>query len=113
MTLGAARRQFTHELALLVLQAESLGFGIAFNEGMDQLTAKDPTSDHRAGSLHNIGLAQDVSLYLNGVYLTQTAQYEALGLYWEARGVLLKVPLAWGGRFKDGNHFSLAWEGKK
>ena len=113
MTLGQARRAFTKEIAYLILHAYELGLEVALDEGMERLTAKDPTSDHMKGSLHHLGLSQDVLLFKDGVYLTDTSQYEALGVYWEARGVQHNLPLAWGGRFDDGNHFSFAWNGKK
>ena len=114
MTLREARCKFSSALASLILQAEALGYEIALDEGMERLTAKDPTSDHMPGSLHHSGLAQDVLLYLNGEYLTRTEDYTALGEFWEGLGKTLNLPLAWGGRFthKDGNHFSLTWGGK-
>jgi len=56
-------------------------------------------------TLHQYGLAADLSLYINGVYQTDTEAYRPLGEEWERRGG------TWGGRFKDGNHFSLEWKG--
>lgn len=41
------------------------------------------------------------------VYQTSTKAYEPLGLFWESIGG------AWGGRFNDGNHFSLEHQGVK
>lgn len=58
-------------------------------------------------SLHCIKLAVDIGLFKKGVYLTQSSDYELLGVYWESIGG------TWGGRFSDGNHFSLAFGGKK
>jgi len=113
MTLREARCQFTECLAKLILYARSLGYEVAFDEVTERLTEKDKTSDHMPGSLHHLGLAADLLLYLAGKYLTQTIDYQFLGEWWENLGKQLGLPLAWGGRFKDGNHFSLAWEGKK
>ena len=89
-------------------------FEVALDEGTERITAKDPTSDHSPNSLHHLGLAQDVLLYRNGIYLTSTEQYLFLGAFWKSLGIQKKLPLAWGGDFKnaDGNHFSFAWQGR-
>src|SRR5574337_194561 len=62
-----------------------------------------------AQSLHTSRLAIDLNLYIDGVYQTNTAAYEPLGVYWESIGG------SWGGRFSkpDGNHFSLAYGGHR
>ena len=64
-----------------------------------------------ANSLHTLRLAFDVNLFKDGVYLTESAAYEPLGVYWES----LDPDCAWGGRFSkpDGNHLSLSWGGIK
>lgn len=60
-------------------------------------------------SLHRSRLAVDLILDVwNGqewVYQRDTADYTTLGEYWESMGG------SWGGRFNDGNHFSLAHGG--
>lgn len=114
MTPGDYRRKFSHALVLLLVQVQDLGYEFAFDEVTDRITEKDPTTDHMKGSLHELGLAADILLYKNGVYLTKTEEYEFLGTIWEALGVTLGLPLVWGGRFKqaDGNHFSIKFQGK-
>lgn len=113
LTLRTARCHFTVAKAQLVLYAVSLGYEIASGEGMDRLTEKDPTSDHRPRSLHHLGLAEDFDLYLKGVYLTNSEDHEPLGTWWEQYGVEHGLPLVWGGNFSqpDGNHYSLRWKG--
>lgn len=113
MTLRQARCAFSVCVAELVLYAVSLGHEVALDEGTERLTEKDPTSDHMLNSLHHVGLAQDVLLYINGVYANKTEAYAPLGEYWENLGKTKNLPLAWGGRFNDGNHFSMAWAGRK
>jgi hypothetical protein len=113
MTLREARCQFSLAIATLVLRAGDYGFDVAFDEVTERLTEKDPTSDHRAGSLHHQGLAADLLLYRNGTYLVDTVEYTTLGELWESMGQQMGLNLVWGGRFNDGNHFSLGWQGKK
>ena len=114
LTLRTARCAFAIAVAKLVLHAESIGYSVALAEGMDRRTAKDPTSDHMTGSLHDMGLAQDVDLYKDGVYLMNTEDHAPLGAWWKQYGIDHGLPLAWGGDFtkKDGNHYSLSWGGK-
>lgn len=105
MTLRQARVKFSRYLAELVLYGFGLGYEIAFDEVTERMTARDRESDHMAGSLHHMGLAADLLLYLqDGTYLTQTEDYVVLGSFWESLDPLCK----WGGKFGDGNHFSYA-----
>jgi hypothetical protein len=60
-----------------------------------------------ANSLHKDRLAIDLNLFKNQDYLKSTEDYLPLGEYWESIGG------AWGGRFNDGNHFSLEHNGRK
>jgi hypothetical protein len=114
LTLRTARCRFTEALAALITFATARGYELALAEGMDRKTQRDPTSDHMPGSLHEIGLAQDIDLYLGGVYLTASEDHVMLGTYWEDFGVEHGLPLVWGGNFKkpDGNHYSLRFGGK-
>jgi len=112
LTLRTARCEFALAIASLIQHAHANGYSAALAEGMDRRTLKDPTTDHMKGSLHEIGLAQDVDLYKDGVYLTQTEDHTFLGEWWEDYGIQQGLPLVWGGHFKDGNHYSLRWQGK-
>jgi hypothetical protein len=42
----------------------------------------------------------------------ETKDYELLGEWWEGQSTDT-FTLAWGGRFNDGNHFSMEHDGKK
>jgi hypothetical protein len=86
---------------------------VALDEATERLTAKDPTSDHMPNSLHHIGLAADLNLYWEGKYLSRSVDHRELGEWWEKLGDTLGLPLCWGGRFNDGNHYSLEWQGRK
>jgi len=58
-------------------------------------------------SLHRKRLAFDINLFKKGRYLTSTRAHRKFGLYWE------KLGGTWGGRFGDGNHYSLEHGGVK
>jgi hypothetical protein len=60
-------------------------------------------------SLHVDRLAVDFNLFRDGRLLTRTEDHRLLGEYWESLHPLAR----WGGRFKDGNHYSIEHEGRK
>jgi hypothetical protein len=106
MTLGEKQRQFTHDVALLIIEAYRLGYELTFGEAyrtpeQAALNAKKGTGI--AASLHTNRLAIDLNLFRNGKYLTDTESHRPLGEYWES----LRPENRWGGRFTkpDGNHY--------
>lgn len=60
-------------------------------------------------STHIHGLAADLQIYRNGVWLNKTEDHAPFGAYWET----LAPDCRWGGRFNDGNHYSIEHEGVK
>lgn len=64
-------------------------------------------------SLHTNRLARDKNLYINGVYQTTTPSHAFSGLLWETIAPAFGVIGVWGGRFRDGNHYSCEWEGRQ
>jgi len=103
MTLRQKQSRFVHMIALLILHAEALGYELTFGDGY-----RDPRVPYgHPESLHKHRLAHDLNLFQDGIYLMTTAAHEPLGLYWESLGG------AWGGRFNDGNHYSLEHEGMR
>jgi hypothetical protein len=92
-----------HMVAMLINHAEYLGYKLTFGHALR-------CEDCKVGqpfSLHRKKLAIDLNLFKDGVYLTATKDHEPLGIYWESIGG------TWGGRFRDGNHYSLEHEGFK
>lgn len=92
----------------LIMHAYSLGYEITLGEVERSQAVADANA--RAGkgisnSLHGKRLAIDLHLFRDGKYLTDTESHRLLGEYWESIGG------SWGGRFGDGNHYSLSWEG--
>ena len=97
------RIKFTGMLARLILHAEALGYEVAVHE---VVRSKCATHGHPK-SLHYSGLAADLNLYIDGKYQRATKAHIKLGEYWESLGG------SWGGRFQDGNHYSLSHWGRK
>lgn len=58
-------------------------------------------------SCHKMRMAIDLNLFKNGVFLNSSEDHRPLGEWWESQGG------TWGGRFKDGNHYSLEFKGMK
>lgn len=118
MTLRQKRVAFTRMIARLIDEAEVLGYEIALNEvlrSQAQAIANAQAGIGIKASLHLIGLAVDVALYLGGEYLTLSEDYRDLGEWWERQSTP-ELHFAWGGNFrttKDGNHFSLEHEGRR
>ena len=98
-------------LPRLIDKAHELGF---------ELTIGDAFRDQRLhgamgvkmgygykNSCHKLRLAIDLNLFKDGKFLEGTEAHRPLGEWWEAQGG------AWGGRFNDGNHYSLEHGGVK
>ncbi len=100
---------FAQLLPLLIIRAQQLGYGVVI--GPCYRTAEEAQRKVEAGtgihpSLHELCLAADIYLFDErgyGDYLQETPHYEPIGLWWEAQHELC----SWGGRFNDGNHFSI------
>ena len=56
---------------------------------------------HHEHSCHYLRLAIDLNLFKDGKYLMTTEDHLIFGEFWESLGG------SWGGRFNDGNHYSL------
>lgn len=106
MTLREARCLFTSLICRIPPKAIELGYEIAQDEGTNH-----QGTGHRIRSLHYSGLAQDFILYRLGTYLETTEDYRELGEYWKSLHPLCR----WGGNFqhRDGNHFSIEWDGRQ
>lgn len=106
LTLQQAQQAFCRLTARLIDQAVKLGFrprwGDAFRD--PRVPYGHPTSCHRMRLAVDLLLDDGV-----GHYLTDTESYRPLGEWWEQQHPLAR----WGGRFRDGNHFSFEWHGVK
>lgn len=111
VTLLETQQHFSRMIARLIDQAEVFGYRVTLGDAY-----RDPRAHGAQGvkmgysaakSAHKQRLAIDLALFRDGKYLTETSDYEQLGLWWEGQGG------TWGGRFRDGNHFSWAFGGIK
>lgn len=102
-TLFTYQTRFAVMVSALIAQAVQMGYEVTLGDAF-----RDPRVSYgHPRSLHKARLAIDLNLFKEGVFLRQTADHQALGEWWEAQGG------TWGGRWDDGNHYSLAWEGMK
>lgn len=85
----------------------------ALIKGAFPMLAMALTNNGKAGGIRNSGhqrkLAQDLDLFIDGVYQTTTEAHRPFGEWWEKQHPLAR----WGGRFGDGNHYSFEFQGVK
>lgn len=103
---------FVSLVAQLILEANRRGYELTFGEALrtpEQAALNAEKGIGIKNSVHLIRLAVDFNLFKDGKYLDKTSDHEELGTYWESLHPLTR----WGGRFNDGNHYSLEYEGRK
>ena len=109
MTLRARRCLFTFNLARLIAWVNmQKGYTCSLSEALRPQWVAEKYAKEGKGSrvsLHIDGLAVDLNIYSEGVYLTKSEDYEFAGAYWKT----LDPDNRWGGdieSLRDGNHFS-------
>lgn len=115
MTLREKQSVFARRFANLISHAYDMGYECVIGEVYRSPEEAERLANADKGiknSLHTVKLAGDLLLFKNGKYLTKTEDYQPLGEWWEAQSTADAV-CTWGGRFKDGNHFSITHQGKK
>ena len=103
MTLGEKQRKFVGMVGQLITFAYGQGYELTFGHAFR--CEGCPTG--KSKSLHKSRLAVDLNLFKDGKFLSKTEDHEQLGRFWESIGG------TWGGRFQDGNHYSLEHNGMK
>lgn len=112
MTLREKQSLFAQLVAQLLLQATLTGYEVTLGEAWRSPEEAERLSKIGRGikvSLHCQRLALDLNLFKNGKYLSSTKAHQPLGEWWEQVHALCR----WGGRFGDGNHYSLEHGGRK
>jgi hypothetical protein len=112
VTLREKQSLFAALVADLIDEAFQRGFEVTLGEAYrspEEAARLAKLGKGIAQSLHTSRLAIDLNLFRDGVYLSSTESHRPLGEWWEALHPLCR----WGGRFKDGNHYSLEHGGRK
>jgi hypothetical protein len=119
MTLRQKQSEFARHLSRLVFMIYSAGYEVTFGdvyrspEEQARLHKLNPKGAAPPGrSCHELKLAADLNLFKNGVYLSSTESHRAFGEWWESQSTS-EYTCVWGGRFGDGNHYSIAHGGRK
>lgn len=110
MTLGEKQRKFTRLLAELIIEAYRRGYEITLGEAYrtpEQARRNEQMGIGISNSLHTQKLAIDLNLFVGGKYTSRNQDYEPLGEFWEGLSTG-EYECCWGGRFGDGNHFSIS-----
>lgn len=115
LTLIQKQKIFSRLVASLINYAYAMGYEVTFGETFRPIEVAEIYERHNRGiknSLHSIRLAIDLNVFKHGLLVTDTMGYLELGEYWESLSTE-DYECAWGGRFKDGNHFSISHNGIK
>lgn len=115
MTLREAQSLHVNCTASLLAFIISKGYELTW--GRTRSSKEEDAKNAAAGSgilhsLHEIGLAVDLNLFKDGVWLEDTSYHAQFGAYWKS----LHPLCCWGGDFHtrpDGNHYSIEWNGVK
>lgn len=109
MNLRQKQSKFALMVADLIVTAREMGYEVTLGDAY-----RDPRLHGAVGvkkgyghpkSCHKLRLAIDLNLFKNGKFLSTTEAHRPLGEWWESQGG------TWGGRFHDGNHYSLEHDG--
>lgn len=121
MTLSQKQHMFSRLLPRLLDKAHELGFEVSGGEWERSQAAANAMAALGKGiknSLHRLRLAVDLHLFADHdsdgelEYLTDTEDHRPLGEWWEKQSGQ-GFECCWGGRFGDGNHYSIAHGGIK
>jgi hypothetical protein len=118
MTLLEKQMLFSRLVSKLIQDLIAKGYDVTLGEAFRSPETCELMAREGKGiknSLHDLRLAIDLCLFLNGVYLKESEAYLPAGVLWESYSTPL-YQCSWGGRFQppapcDGNHFSLEHEG--
>ena len=112
-TLGEKQRRFARGIPRLIDKAIELGYEVTLGDAYRDARAFGSLGKTlaygNAFSCHKVRLAIDLNLFRAGKFLETTEDHRLLGEWWEA----LAPDHCWGGRFNDGNHYSITHEGIK
>lgn len=113
MRIGEKQELFAKLISQHILWLQSQGYGVRIGDVFRDSRVHGEVGVKKAYgsaySMHKDKCAADLNLFWDGKYLTKTSDHLESGEKWESRHPLC----CWGGRFDDGNHYSLTHEGRK
>ena len=115
MTLRQKQSLFVLLVSSLISHASSLGYELTFGEAWrspEEAARLDKLGKGIKTSLHTQRLAIDLNLFVDGAYQRSTEAHRPLGEWWEEQS-LDGATCCWGGRWGDGNHYSISHVGRK
>lgn len=107
MTLGQTQELFARLECQLRMRVLLAGYDVRL--GHIFRSRAEAIKFGKENSVHRKKLAVDYNLFLNGVWQKSTADHRPFGEWWEQQHPLCR----WGGRWGDGNHYSLEYRGVK
>lgn len=100
---------FPGMICKLIAKAHEMGYEVTFGDAYRDPRVFGPLGTRmgygESNSAHKLRLAVDLNLFKDGKFLESSEDHQPLGEYWESIGG------SWGGRFHDGNHYSLEHDG--
>lgn len=115
MTLRQKQSAFALLVASLIRQADKRGYEVTLGEAWrspEEAARLATLGTGIKNSLHTQKLAIDLNLFKDGIYLSSTEAHRELGDWWERQSTL-DIECSWGGRFGDGNHYSVTHGGRR
>lgn len=112
MTLRQKQSLHVRLVAKLIEYATSQGYELTWGEAWrtpEQAAINAKKGVGIRNSLHMDRLAVDLNLFRDGCFLSSSDDHRPLGEYWES----LHELCVWGGRWGDGNHYSITHGGRK
>lgn len=98
MTIGDKQKKFTLMLASLIAYLYEQGYELSLGRGRVSPAANAADGGHKK-SLHLLGLAQDLNIFKDGVYLRDGTGHDIGHDYWDSIGGAERIK-------GDLNHYS-------
>jgi hypothetical protein len=113
VSLRTIQTEFAKLVPRLIDRAFEMGYEVTLGDAYRDPRAFGMMGTTKAyghpNSAHKRRMAIDLNLFKDGDYLDSTDAHQPLGEWWEKQHQLAR----WGGRFKDGNHYSFEYDGFK